>query len=69
MPAASFKGEKSMTRSVAIASRDEVRYTLADPEERGFMAEYQLRPPTPPTEERIKDLLQEIAGSSNGDGA
>lgn len=55
-----------MTRSVAIASRDEVRYTLADPEERGFMAEYQLRPPT---EERIKDLLQEIAGSSNGDGA
>jgi len=47
------------------AGRDEVRYALAGLEERIFVAEYQVRLPTA---ERIKERLEELADTAEGDG-
>ena len=46
------------------AGRDEVRYALAGLEERVFVAEYQVRLPT---EEKIKERLEELADSDGPD--
>ena len=46
------------------AGRDEVRYALAGLEERVFVAEYQVRLPT---EEKIKERLEELADSTSQD--
>jgi len=48
------------------AGRDEVRYALAGLEEKIFVAEYQVRLPT---EEKIKERLQELADQGNDEGA
>ncbi len=45
------------------AGRDEVRYALAGLEEKIFVAEYQVRLPT---EEKIKERLQELASDAAG---
>lgn len=46
------------------AGRDEVRYALAGLEERVFVAAYQVRLPT---EETIKERLEELADSDGPD--
>ncbi len=48
------------------AGRDEVRYALAGLEERVFVAEYQVRLPTP---EKIKERLEEMADVESADSA
>jgi len=47
------------------AGRDEVRYALAGLEEKIFVAEYQVRLPT---QEKIKQRLEELADTAAGDG-
>jgi len=46
------------------AGRDEVRYALAGLEERVFVAEYQMRLPT---EQRIRERLEELADEGEAD--
>jgi len=48
------------------AGRDEVRYALAGLEEKIFVADYQVRLPT---EARIRERLEELAGDDAGDDA
>ena len=47
------------------AGRDEARYALAGLEEKIFVAEYQVRLPP---EEKIKERLEELADTAEGDG-
>ncbi len=59
-------GEKPTSGVIVCesAGRDEVRYALAGLEERVFVAAYQVRLPT---EETIKERLEEFADSAGQD--
>jgi len=63
-----YEGEKLTIGLIVCesAGRDEVRYALAGLEEKIFVAEYQMRLPT---EEKIRERLEELADAADGDGS